>query len=163
MVDWSALGSAAIGGLLALAGGLLVYGWQAHEERSAIQEALRSEVASIVLLIDSKIFEKGIEKEIKLLSDDPSYQPKFKLYGGDPPWEWPIYQNNAGAIGKIGGTLSGDIVRFYTLLRSVQVDLAEITAGRMNDRDVVKTVLEQDLEIWRGQIRPAANRIAAYQ
>ena len=161
MIDWSAIGSAAIGGVLALAGGLLVYGWQAREEKIALREALKSEISSIVMLIETRKFDELIESELKAMKDDPNYQPRFKLYGSDPPWNWPIYEQNAGAIGKVGEALSGDIVRFYTLLRSVQVDMAEITGGRMKDRTDVKKVLEEDLAIWRTQIRPAANRIAA--
>lgn len=144
---WAALGGAFLGASAAIGGGLALELYRRHCDRRGVASALAGEVAAILHIATVRDYGPLFEGYLKRLETgiDVRVPPLLaKPLDLDPIWERHIAQ-----VGLLGGMLPAEVVRFYTCLQGIRLDLARLAAGEFDGDPPRKAALiREDLALW---------------
>ena len=120
-MDLEPLLQTALGGILALAGGVCAHWYGHRQERKNIAHALAGEISAILDIVERRNYEKDIQKTIQ----------SAKQTG--EPWRFtilmrknyfPIFESNAENIGLLRSDLAKGVAKFYVLCKGISEDVS---------------------------------------
>jgi len=119
MEFWSTIFATVVGGTLAIGGGFLASVYERHQERKSVRAALRSEIQSILAIVERRDYIGGLSNRIEAIR---AGSPNFFLVRIAKDYDV-VFRNNCGKLGLLSSEIAAKTVRFYYLISSVVEDL----------------------------------------
>ena len=117
--------SVIVGGVLALAGGVIVKFWEDRRGRRALAYAFVGEINAIVVMVEQRGYEKylaDLQKAVHATNEPLNpHVPVTQNY-------FVIYEANADKVGLLPRDAARDIALFYTQAKGLMEDVGENAA-----------------------------------
>jgi hypothetical protein len=126
-----------VGGLLAIAGGIitttLLERWKQAQESRNLALAFKGEITSLLELIEERGYVNRLGEIIEQIETtrQPFYMPFKARFKYDR-----VYEANVDQIGTLRPPLPESVAIFYTRLNSILEDLIALGEGMYADRDL---------------------------
>ncbi len=119
MEFWSTILATIVGGILAIGGWFVPNAIERCQERKSVRAALRSEIQSILAIVERRDYIRHLSNFVEAIRAGSANFFERRI-GKDYDI---VFRNNCNKLGLLSSETAARIVRFYSLVSSVVLDI----------------------------------------
>jgi hypothetical protein len=145
--------AALFGGIITVIfSGILLESYKRHRDLQGTASAVAGEIYSIIHMTEKR--QTAAHFGVLLARLEAGEKVEFPdITGGDPPKIDPVIEKHLDRIGLLPHNLPERIATFYTYLRGIRIDLANLYKGQFSDPKIQAGVIRADLVLWAETIQ----------